>query len=681
MKKMILWILGVFGVLMVVAFGAGLHTVWPFLTYPVTDIRIERKAPLVPLDLPTMVAGAAVRDITTPIGIPKMGYSAWAREADGFRNRLKARAFYIKPASGEPIAVIQADLPASSLVLHHRVADLIAGQTDVALHNLTLHVTHTHSGPGQFLASDFYNAFGANKPGFDPQVFEFLARQMADAVIEAYTTRAEAKVGIGSVDLYGATKNRSMGAYVRNKNVITKSVSECAAERAVNPTMTMVRIDVKTGNGEFKPLGAFTSFSIHGTGIPPFTKPYHGDTWAFFERELENNIKQHYETPWQPIHGPFEATHGDNNPNYMPGLRGDLETRRIGLMMAEAGWALFQSLDDSLQVNVPISSAMREVDVLNLRDQDSDDLCDRALVGAALVGAAQGDEVFPISYISPFKRGVPKEAPEGCHAEKNIMLSSLQAMGVAADRFPHRVSVSSFQVGDLLVVGLPFEVTFESGNRIALAIEAQADDSINRIVVASHTNGFFGYSTTPEEYSAQWYEGGHTIYGPGTTNFLAKESAKLVADMRAKPGYFDLPEHWHFALASRTFGPESAPASGQRRVLDDPDHESEGNNKEAYWAFQYLDVNPSLLQLHEPLLAIEYRENAAEAWMVYNPEGVPVDDEGYDLQVLHLGAAKDGMSEYEARWFNPPEDIKGDFRFRVEPRGGMKVFYSPKFEL
>lgn len=675
------WALGIVGVLVVVLFGVGLHTVWPFLTYPVTDIRIERKTPLTPIDLPTMVAGAAVRDITTPIGIPKMGYSAWAREADGFRNRLKARAFYIKPATGEPIAVIQADLPASSLVLHHRVADLIATKTDVALHNLTLHVTHTHSGPGQFLASDFYNAFGANKPGFDPQVFEFLARQMADAVIEAYTTRTEAKVAIGSVDLYGATKNRSMGAYVRNNNVITKSMSECAAERAVNPVMTMVRIDVKTGKGEFKPLGAFTSFSIHGTGIPPFTKPYHGDTWAFFERELENNIQQHYDTPWQPIHGPFEATHGDNNPNYMPGLRGDIETRRIGLMMAEAGWALFQSLDDSLSDNVPIRSAMREVDVLNLRDQDSDDLCDRALVGAALVGAAQGDEVFPISYIPPFKRGVPKEAPEGCHAEKNIMLSSLQAMGLAPDRFPHRVSVSSFQVGDLLVVGLPFEVTFESGNRIASAIEEKAGENISRIVVASHTNGFFGYSTTPEEYSAQWYEGGHTIYGPGTTDFLAKESAKLVADMRTTPGYFDLPEQWHFALASRTFGPESVPATGQRKVLDEPDYESEGNNKEAYWAFQYLDVNPSLLQLHEPLLAIEYRENAAEAWMVYSPEGVPIDDEGYDLQVLHIDAKKDGMSEYEARWFNPPEDIEGEFRFRVEPRGGLKVFYSPEFKL
>ena len=34
------------------------------------------------------------------------------------------------------------------------------------------------------------------------------------------------------------------------------------------------------------------------------------------------------------MHGPFEANHADNNPNYRHGLRGDSETRRIGLALA-----------------------------------------------------------------------------------------------------------------------------------------------------------------------------------------------------------------------------------------------------------------------------------------------------------------------------------------------------------
>src|SRR5690606_32985772 len=117
-----------------------------------------------------------------------------------------------------------------------------------------------------------------------------------------------------------------MAAYVRNDNVTDKQQDDAAALRAVNPLITLVRIDAQTPDGDFKPLGAFSSFAIHGTGIPPFTHPYHGDVWTFFERELEWRIANAYQPPWKPVHGPFEANQADNNPNYRSGLRGDIET-------------------------------------------------------------------------------------------------------------------------------------------------------------------------------------------------------------------------------------------------------------------------------------------------------------------------------------------------------------------
>ena len=682
MKKL-KWAAGIALVLVLAAAGGGLHAIWPFLQFPVTDIRIERPEPLPATPADTLLAGVAVRDVTTPIGIPKFGYSAWAREADGFRTRLKARAFYIKPKNGLPVAVVQADLPASSLILHHRVAELIAAKTDIPAQSLSIHVTHTHSGPGQYMTSDFYNAFGSNKPGFDPRVFEFLARQIADAVIEAYQTRRPAKVAVGETELYGAAKNRSMGAYIMNDNVTDKAITEANAIKAVNPVMTMVRIDVATANG-YQPLGVFSSFAVHGTGIPAFTKPYHGDVWAFFERDLEWAIKQHYQTPWQPVHGPFESTHGDNNPNWEPGLRGDLESRRIGKMMAQAGWELFRQLDTELRDDVPVKVAMRELDVLNLRPDDAQGLlCDRAIAGAALVGAAQGDEIFPISYVPPFRRGWPKTGSEDCHGAKNYMLSGLQPMGVEAWRFPHLLSVSALQIDDLVMVGLPYEVTFEAGNRIAGAMQAAApEQGINHWVVASHTNGFFGYATTREEYSAQWYEGGHTIYGPGTTDFLKLESARLVADLFASPGLADMPEQWEFSLATQTFFPPEVSASGSREQISPAAFHPAKNNRGAYWAIQYRDVNPSQLQLHEPLVQLEHRAGAEQPWQLAQQNGVPVTDQGYDLQILQLDAADQGMAVYELRWFNPPPasaDQGGEYRFAVAPRADLPAFYSSPF--
>lgn len=663
-----------------VAAAIGLYEVRAFWWYPVADVTVKRVAPLPALDLPEFHAGVAERDITTPIGIPKMGYSAWARVADGFRNRLKTRAFYLKPAHGEPVAIVQADLPAGSLVLHHRVAELIAAATDVASHNLSIHVTHTHAGPGQYLASDFYNAFGSNKPGFDPAVFEFLARQIADAVIEAFQTRRPAKLAAGSAELYGASKNRSIGAYVANQNVADKATTESAAERAVNPVMTMVRIDALADDGRFLPLGAFSTFAIHGTGIPAFTYPYHGDVWAFFSRDLAWRIAQAYETPWTPVHGPFEANHGDNNPNYAKGLRGELETRRIGLIMAETGWTLFESLGDELTENPAITSAMREINVLDRSQPDVALLCERALAGAALVGAAKGDEVWPISYMAPFKAGWPKQPPQGCHAEKNIMMSFLQEWGLAPDRMPHRVLISSFRVGNLLLMGVPFEVTFESGNRIMRAVKQAVTDEpgIERVVVSSLANGFFGYSTTQEEYSRQWYEGGHTIYGPGTTAFLASATARLAADMLVQPGLADLPDAWHFRLARQQYFPQPEPATGERQTLQQPAFQPTGDTREAYWRFRYRDVNPGVLQLHQPLLSLDYRTVPSAAWQPLVVDGVPVDDQGFDVQLVHRADTAEGMAEYEARWFNPVA-MPGEFRFSVAPRAGQQVLHSQAF--
>jgi neutral ceramidase len=541
-------------------------------------------------------------------------------------------------------------------------------------------VTHTHSGPGQFLASDFYNAFGSNKPGFDPAVFGFLARQIADALIEAYRTRQPARIAVGQTELYGAAKNRSMGAYIRNDNVNDKSSGELNALKAVNPLMTMVRIDVPTDAG-YKPLGVFSSFAVHGTGIPAFTRPYHGDVWAFFERDLEWQIRKHYDTPWHPVHGPFESTHGDNNPNWKPGLRGDLEARRIGQMMAAAGWELFRKLDQHLSADAEIRVAMRELDLLNLRPEDTRGLlCERAIAGAALVGAAQGDEVFPISYVPPFRRGWPKSGSNDCHAEKHYMLSQLQPMAVEPWRFPHRLAVFAVQIDELVMVGLPFEVTFEAGNRIAAAMRAAAPlQDVDHWVVSSHANGFFGYATTREEYAAQWYEGGHTIYGPGTTQFLARESARLVADLFARPGLADMPDAWDFSLATRSFFPEDRAAGGERLQLQDATFVPAKNNQGAYWRVEYTDVNPSRLALHETLFHLEHRSDPSQPWRIARVDGIPVNDEGYDLQILWLDAADQGMGVYELRWFNPVAE-SGEYRFAVAPRAGQEAFYSRPFQ-
>lgn len=666
--------------LLVACVSVGLYIMRPFWFFPTTQLDIQWHKPLYSEDADTLLAGVAVSDITPPIGLPKMGYGAMAKSADGFRTRLKARAFYLNPTSGESVAIVQVDLPASSVVLHRKVASEIAQVTDVAFHNLTLYATHTHSGPGQYFGSDFYNAFGSNSPGFDPDLFAFLVKQITSAVIDAYHNRRPAKLAIGSSDLYGATKNRSMGAYVLNQNVVDKQQTDEAALRAINPTITLVRLDGKTEDGEYLPLGAFSSFAIHGTAIPPFTAPYHGDVWAFFARKLESRITQYYGPPWQPIHGPFGANHGDNNPNHREALRGDQEARRIGQLMSDGAWDLFLSLQPQLTDQVDIKSAMTEIDVLNLSSQQHGLLCERAVVGTALVGAAHGDEWFPVSYIPTFQRGWPDDGLNDCHGEKRWLLSKLQAMMLKPHHFPHLLTLSAMQINELLLLGLPFELSLEAGNRVAQAVEAELSDPPTHTVIAGHANGYMGYSTTWEEYSAQWYEGGHTLYGPNTSQFLATQSARLVSKMQADSSHVDLPQSWRFALASKRYYPTVKEVKGKRTQLQAPVFVGASLDNEPHWQLYYSDVGPSTLELHKPLASIQISDDGEHFVDFYDGRGMPVNDQGYDLQVAMVEEREQGMARYYLRWFHPPVAPPGRwYRFKLEPRLGQGVWYSSPF--
>src|SRR5690606_31764062 len=325
---------------------------WPFLTYPVTELDFDFPAPLAAEHLDQPYAGVAVRDITPPIGVPKFGYSSFARDADGFHTRLKARAFYIHAPGQTPLALVQADLGTGSLPLHHRVAELIADKTDVPSHALSLLVTHTHSGPGNYLGSDFYNVSGSNRPGFDPQLFEFLAQQLSNAVIEAYQQRRPAKVAVGQTDVWGLTRNRSLAAWAENFNIPEEDQTEALALQAVNPRMTMLRIDLEQANGCYAPAGALTLFSIHGTAIPAFTSPVHGDVWSWLSRDLENrqrNADGDCGTATPFADGAAQATHADNNPNIVNDLRGHREARRVGQALAQQAATLFDSLAPQLE--------------------------------------------------------------------------------------------------------------------------------------------------------------------------------------------------------------------------------------------------------------------------------------------------------------------------------------------
>lgn len=634
---------------------------------PSQHYAFPNQPPLPPHEQPARLLGAMVEvDITPPPGLPKAGFATWAEYGDGFRTRLKARVFYLQPQGGEPLVLVQPDLLAGSEILHAALSQRLAAVSEIAPQNLVLAANHTHAAPGQYFGSNFYNRYASNAAGFDQRWFAFLSQRLESAILQARGQLHPAKLAVGQTEIWGQTRNRSLEPYLNNPEVTDKDARAARVFQAINPTLTLVRIDLQDADGQYRPRGAFSSFSIHGTGIGSDTGFYHADVWAYIANELAWRVQQHYGLREKPIHGAFEATHGDVAPNEKAGQLGYAEARRVGRTIGAQAFVLFRQLDGKLHDDVQLHSALRQVDVLQQPRIDGISLCQPA-VGAALAAGAS-EHRSPLIWQLPFIHpGQPKTwFTDDCQGAKHWLGTDwLQPLILPPADFPHRLLIQTLQIDNSYWAMLPFEVTVMSGQSIARQMQhslALAGRPAAAVVVSSVANGYTGYATTPSEYALQYYEGGHTLYGPQTTPFLAAHSARLLTQMLARGNFAELPASRDFDLELGQFWPPVPSAVQSRQVLSQPKLITD-EEEEPYWRLQWQDQAPAAMAFEQPLLSIEQRQQGV--WQPLRRAGRMEDDQGFDLAVRWLGGTR-----YEARWYNPASDGAA-YRLRIAPRGGQ----------
>jgi len=650
---------------------------------PTINLQVRQATPLPSERNMKLLAGVGRADITPRPGMPMAGYSANGNYGKGFRTRLHARVIYLKSADQRPVALVQCDLLTGSELVHRRVAELVARKTDLDMGGIMISATHTHSGPGNLSGSNFYLMNTANSGGLDLKFFDFVTGQIADAIIEAYNNRKPAKIATGSAEVYGFTRNRSISAYRANKNADPEKAKDI--HKAVNPRMYMMRVDcLDKKSGAYIPAGALTSFSIHGTTVPSQNTLYNADVFAYIERELEWEIaRKHGATRF--VHAVVNGTHADNAPDNVRGHQGFQESRRLGVGVGRKAIELFDSLDSSLSAEVKVRSAIREIDYYRNNTIDGIAICNPPRVGNTLLaGAGDGGPTPVLNWLPFFKEGSRRWIfTNGCHGNRRVALWPFQSFILPRSEFPHVITYQAIQLGKMILLPLPYEVTMESGRRIAEACKKSAleggMDADTRFVVVSVGNGYTGYCTTPEEYGVQRYEGGHTLYGPNTNPFIAAQTAKLVGDLARRGEVRDVPEEWTFNLTGKTFYRDYNSPKGRRMTVAEPSlWKSEG--EEEFWLFSWADVPPTLIDLHRRLALIEYSEDGAK-WLPLEERGIRVDDDGYDVSVIFTGDITDNnLGIYETRWYNPERKDGRWYRFRIEPRQGQEVFFSKAFK-
>ena len=269
--------------------------------------------------------------------------------------------------------------------------------------------------------------------------------------------------------------------------------------------------------------------------------------------------------------------------------------------------------------------------------------------------------------------------PEGCQGHKQVLLGPLQSAFIVGEHgLPEVAQLSLVRMGSVFLAAVPAEPTTTTGRIIGDAVQAAAGpaEPAPRVIVVSLANGFMQYVTTRHEYAGQTYEGGSTLYGPGTAEFLAARFAEMARSIAAtgagSPAPSVGPITAYPGKATRILPrPDAAPALDRGRALLSTGCLAEGGLR-----VTWLDEPPGRLRPADgQVLELQRSRNgvwAAEAW-----------DDQSDVVVESVRARRAGAAHgrgWEWSLLLSRPGLGGSvLRLRLLPRHGQPEYLSAPF--
>jgi neutral ceramidase len=529
-------------------------------------------------------AGFGRVDITPPIGVGLTGNGPEGNRAAGYRMRLYARALVLEQASGDRIALVVADLPHVSLLLHRRVAARTRS-LGIGVDRLLLSATHTHASVGHVYESSAYNDHGSTVTGFDAEILDSLSSRIARAVRQAVIDLRPARAAWGAVPVWGQTRIRSLPAMLRNiprpEPVLTPPVGLPTEYALVDPVLTLLRVDRWDEDANaFRPSGAWSVFAIHGTGNTPNNELLDADLPGMVAKSLERYIDlelNHDSLPGRAIVLLASGAAGDVSPDWppqsrcpqprllterwpsgpftrslwtwVPPTRAELELCRhaarrgmirVAHRLSAGAQGLLLALGDSLLDSLTLERSF--VTLALAQRAESLGICDSPLPGMSTFGgtADARTRLYGWRWLGVIPSGMEEtpespRAPSGCHAEKRLLLWEGATKYFIGKHLPSTGQLIVVRIGSRLIAGIPAEVTTMAARQMrdSMVRAIRIPGRVEHALVVSVTNGFLEYVTTSDEYAAQYYEGGSTLYGPASAVMFARALAGLVRTLSA----------------------------------------------------------------------------------------------------------------------------------------------------
>jgi len=431
-------------------------------------------------------AGAAKADITPESGVSLDGYLMKQGPVKGVHDPLHARALVLDDGTTR-LAIVICDACVIGRDVYDAAKAIVHAATGLPTNRMLMAATHTHAA---------IRATRINTGPLDDEYLDFLARQIAAAVIQAEKNLAPAQVGWGSFDKpefvrcrrflcqkgsVGANPFGQSGEQVKSVAGQTSAVIEPAGP--VDPQVSVVSLRHADG----KPLAVLANYSVHYCGGYK-SGLVSADYFGYFAQALEAKLQAGEQHP------PSVGIMSNGTSGNTGALAGD------GRKRPPFGW-----IEASGQILA--ADALRVVDGIEH--------------GNDVTLAMQESELqLRVRRPDPERVAWAKEVlanPSGPHPHRWTPIYAREALHLS--QYPESVSIplQAVRIGNLGIAAIPCEVFVETG----LAIKQHSP--LGATFTIEVANGYGGYLPTPEQHGLGGYE-----TWPARSSFLEVEAETKI---------------------------------------------------------------------------------------------------------------------------------------------------------
>jgi hypothetical protein len=494
--------------------------------------------------------GVGRADITPPTGYYMMGWVRSDGLITGQHTRLYARVVVLRE-KGRKIALITEDLNGIPGGMLAQAAEMNKDR-GYSQQNVLDSASHTHAAPTSYYNFTTYNSvfMTVRTPAdFDLQgmrdqrLYAFMVKRLALAIRRADDDLGAGALGWGATTIDDLTANRSLEAHLADHGIQRDYGKGRPAEdpdgplHTIDPDVHVLRVDKYIGKRR-TPVGMWSTFADHGT-VNKFQFTYYNeDHHGAATHKVEQAIRREGKVPaGQDVVNAYGNTdEGDISAGLTrsgPAAADAVGTREAGAFLR--AWR---------QAGKHMSRAPK-------LDWRWTRMCFCGQNTA--VGPVADHGAFGLSQFTGSEEGrgplfdVTRVPFEGDHlpigAGGSLPVPSTPAADPAqGDKIvigapldvPKAVPLMALRVADRVIVSVPGEMTSEMGRRLRKSVlDASAGSGVTTAVIAGLANEYADYFTTPEEYDAQHYEGGATIYGRASSVAM-QEALNALAGTLAK---------------------------------------------------------------------------------------------------------------------------------------------------